>query len=122
MKKLILLSLVLVSSIAYAQTSYTRSPGGTLSLVDGNEHVVTLNNPYKEKGCVYVKVEIISCNAAGVKITADTATPADWTIIQSSASGTSTTIQYCFTQTNPFIPDVKIRIKGTAADVVKFNY
>lgn len=121
MKKLIYL-LLLISPTAFAQTAVTRSPGGTITLADGNEHVITLNNPYKESGCIYVNVQVISCNAAGVKITADTATPADWTLIQSNAANSTTTVQYCFTKTNPYVPSVKIRVKGTTADVIKVNY
>lgn len=126
MKKLtLLLFLISLAVLAFGQQAVTGVlPGYKIALVDGSEHTLTFTNTYKDVGCIYVTVEVISCNAAGVQITASAAASVTWTNINNNAAASKTIVQYCFVPSGSAtsIPAVKVKLKGTAADVVKVSW
>ena len=124
MKNLITLLLFISCSFAYAQVAVTRTSGGKVVLSDNTEHTVTLTNTYMDSQCMWVTVEVISCNAAGVQITVNpsSTTSTTWTNINANAAGSKTLHRYCFQSTNPYRPEINLRLKGTASDVIKISY
>lgn len=127
MKKLLILSFLFALAVtaAQAQVALTVAPGGIVMLTNTSEHEVTLTSPYTLTGCVWVICEVITGGGAGPKISAvtvGTASPITWTAFAGNAAGSKTYLQYCITTTYPYQPAVKIRIIGSASDVIKFHF